>query len=59
MMHRRRKPTEKSQYKYLINLIAKTAVVIGAIAIAGYLIFGYNNNVHPLENKPMVVPLLR
>ncbi|MFC5354486.1 hypothetical protein [Azospirillum himalayense] len=59
MMHSRRKTMENSQYKYLVILIAKTAVVIGAIAIAGYLIFGYNSDVHPLENKPMVVPLLR
>ncbi len=50
---------EKTQYKYLIILIAKTIVVVGAIAIAGYLIFGYNNDVHLLENKPIVVPLLR
>ncbi|WP_137102361.1 hypothetical protein [Azospirillum argentinense] len=59
MMHSRRKPMEKSQYKYLIILMAKTIVVVVAIAIAGYLIFGYNSDVHPLENKPMVVPLLR
>ncbi len=50
---------EKSQYKYIIILMAKTIVVVGAIAVAGYLIFGYNSDVHPLENKPMVVPLLR
>ncbi|MBK3798099.1 hypothetical protein GAY33_02380 [Azospirillum brasilense] len=59
MMHSRRKPMEKSQYKCIIILMAKTIVVFGAIAIAGYLIFGHNNDVHPLENKPMVVPLLR
>ncbi|WP_454019177.1 hypothetical protein [Azospirillum sp. Marseille-Q6669] len=59
MMQSRRKPMEKTQYKYLIILIAKTIVVVGAIAIAGYLIFGYNNDVHLLENKPIVVPLLR
>ncbi|MBK3731956.1 hypothetical protein GAY29_02370 [Azospirillum brasilense] len=59
MMHSRRKQMEKSQYKYLVILIAKTAIVVVAIAIAGYLIFGYNSDVRPLENKPMVVPLLR
>lgn len=59
MMHSRRKPIEKSQYKHLIILIAKTIVVVGAIVVAGYLIFGYNNDVNPLESKPMVVPLLR
>ncbi|TVZ66959.1 hypothetical protein FBZ81_12615 [Azospirillum brasilense] len=50
---------EKSQYKYLVILMAKAIVVIGAIVFAGYLIFGYNNDVNPLQNKPMVVPLLR
>ncbi|MDW7554620.1 MULTISPECIES: hypothetical protein [Azospirillum] len=59
MMHSRRKPMEKSQYKYLVILMAKAIVVIGAIVFAGYLIFGYNNDVNPLQNKPMVVPLLR
>lgn len=41
MMHSRRKTMENSQYKYLAILIAKTAVVIGTIAIAGYLIRSY------------------
>lgn len=59
MMHSRRKPMEKSQYKYLVILMAKEIVVVGAIIFAGYLIFGYNNDAHPLQNKPMVVPLLR